>query len=185
MILCYILLVRRGCVNTYVIYLPLVKEYVYISKLANRTRGRPESSFFSIATIPRCMGGCYSFPWIEPFNLDQYLIMLSVKQGSIKDHFLILWNDSTSDWTPVCQIIGELSNRSANNDQVAEIYKVRFTCSNLRQRLLCVCVHETKRHLSFIATISFHAQIKTITSNADLQGKINLQDLPITIIFVP
>ena len=22
---------------------------------------------FSIATTPRCRGGCYSFPWIAPF----------------------------------------------------------------------------------------------------------------------
>ena len=37
---------------------------------------------FSIATAPRCRGGCYSFPWI-----DTYLILLSVKQGGIKYHF--------------------------------------------------------------------------------------------------
>ena len=33
--------------------------------------------------------------------------MLSVKQGSIKYHFLSLWYDSTRDWTPVSQTIGE------------------------------------------------------------------------------
>ena len=38
---------------------------------------------FSIATTPRCCGGRFSFPWIAPL----YLILLSVKQGSIKYHF--------------------------------------------------------------------------------------------------
>ena len=27
------------------------------------------------------------FPWIVPLTIDPYLIMLSVKQGSIKYHF--------------------------------------------------------------------------------------------------
>ena len=40
---------------------------------------------FSIATTPRCRGGCYSFTWITP--LYPYLIILSVKQGSIKYRF--------------------------------------------------------------------------------------------------
>ena len=31
------------------------------------------------------------------YNLKQYLIMLSVKQGGIKYHFLSLWYDSTWD----------------------------------------------------------------------------------------
>ena len=35
--------------------------------------------------------------------------MLSIKQGSIKYHFLSLWYDLTWDWTPVSQVIsGEL-----------------------------------------------------------------------------
>ena len=42
---------------------------------------------FSIATTPRCKGECYSFPWIAPFILDTYLLLLSLKQGGIKDHF--------------------------------------------------------------------------------------------------
>ena len=39
---------------------------------------------FSIPTEPRCRVGRDSFPWIAP--LYPYLIMLSVKQGSIKYH---------------------------------------------------------------------------------------------------
>ena len=35
------------------------------------------------------------------------LIMLSIKQGGIKYHFLSLWYDSIWDWTPVSQAIGE------------------------------------------------------------------------------
>ena len=47
--------------------------------------------------------------------------MLSVKQGSIKYHFLSLWYDSTWDWTGVSQAIGKYSNHYANNS-------VQITC---------------------------------------------------------
>ena len=40
--------------------------------------------------------------------------MLSVKQGSIKYHFLSLWYDSTWDRTQVSWAIGEYSNHYAN-----------------------------------------------------------------------
>ena len=40
--------------------------------------------------------------------------MLSVKQGSIKYHFLSLWYDSTWDWTQVSRAIGEYSNHYVN-----------------------------------------------------------------------
>ena len=69
---------------------------------------------FLIATTPRCRRGQYSFPWIAPLTLDQYLIMLSAKQGCIKYRFLNLWYDSTRDWTPVSLTIGKHSNHFAN-----------------------------------------------------------------------
>ena len=40
--------------------------------------------------------------------------MLSVKEGSIKYHFLSFWYDSTCDWTEVSRAIGEHSNHYAN-----------------------------------------------------------------------
>ena len=52
---------------------------------------------FSIATIPRWRGGSYSFTGLLYFTLNPYLIMLSIKQGGIKYHFLGLWHDSTWD----------------------------------------------------------------------------------------
>ena len=55
--------------------------------------------------------GATPFPGLLHFTLDLYLIMLSVKQGGIKYHFLSLWYDSTWDWTQVSQAIGEHSNR--------------------------------------------------------------------------
>ena len=61
-------------------------------KLANLVEGDPKAPF-SIATTLRCRGGRYSFPWIAP--LYPYIIMLSVKQGGIKYHFLSLCYDST------------------------------------------------------------------------------------------
>ena len=45
---------------------------------------------FSIATMPRCKGEYYSISWIAPLILDMYLIMLNVKQGGIKYHFLVV-----------------------------------------------------------------------------------------------
>ena len=39
--------------------------------------------------------------------------MLSVKQDSIKYHFLSLWYDSTWDWTQISRAIGEHSNHYA------------------------------------------------------------------------
>ena len=68
--------------------------------------GDPKAPF-SIATTPSCRGGRYSFPRIYPFYPWPYLIMLSVKQGGIKYHFLSLWYDSTWDWIQVSRAIGE------------------------------------------------------------------------------
>ena len=62
-------------------------------KLATIVEGNPKAPF-SIATTPMCRGGRYSFPGLLYFTLDPYLIMLSVKQGGIKYHFLSLWYDS-------------------------------------------------------------------------------------------
>ena len=78
--------------------------------LATIVEGNPKAPF-SIATTPRCRGGRYSFPGLLYFTLDPYLIMLSVKQGGIKYHFLSLWYDSTWNWTQVSRAIGEHSNR--------------------------------------------------------------------------
>ena len=63
---------------------------------------------FSIATTPRCRGGRYSFPGLLYFTLDPYLIMLSVKQGGIKYHFLSLWYDDPG-LNPGLPAIGEHS----------------------------------------------------------------------------
>ena len=39
--------------------------------------------------------GATPFPGLLHFTLETYLIMLSVKQGGIKYHFLSLWYGST------------------------------------------------------------------------------------------
>ena len=69
---------------------------------------------FSIATMSRYRGWYYSFHWIASLTLDLYLIILSVKQGGIKYHFLSLWYDSTWNWTPFSHTIGEHSNHYTN-----------------------------------------------------------------------
>ena len=74
--------------------------YIYIDniklvvKLATVVEGDLKAPF-SIAITSRCRGGRYSFPGLLHFTLDAYLIMLSVKQGSIKYHFFesLVWLD--------------------------------------------------------------------------------------------
>ena len=55
-----------------------------------------------------------NLPGLLYFTLDPYLIMLSVKQGSIKYHFLSVLYDSTWDWTQVSWTIGKHSTHYAN-----------------------------------------------------------------------
>ena len=81
-------------------------------KLATVIEGAPKAPF-SIASTPRYWRGLYSIPWIAPLY-PWYLIMLNVKQGGIKYHFLSLCYDSTWNWTPVSQTIGEHSTHYAN-----------------------------------------------------------------------
>ena len=98
--------------NSYIYRKSIYKRETVSSKvkLATIVKGNPKAPF-SIATTPRCRGGRYSFPGLLYFTLDPHLIMLSVKQGGIKYHFLSLWYDSTWDWTQVSRAIGEHSNR--------------------------------------------------------------------------
>ena len=50
--------------------------------------------------------------------------MLSVKQGSIKYHFLSLWYDSTWDWTQVSRAMGELLCQFAASVQLEINYLI-------------------------------------------------------------
>ena len=111
--------------------------HLYVSKvkLATVVEGNPKAPF-SIATTPRCRGGHYSFPWITP--LDTYLIMLSVKQDSIKYHFLSFWYDSTWDWTQISRAIGEPSNHYANGTTLKKYGKcycpIGYQCEKWNRR---------------------------------------------------
>ena len=64
---------------------------------------------FSIASTPRCKGGCYSFLGLLHFTLDTVFIFLSIKQGGIKYHFSSLWYDAFWEWTQVSWTIDEHS----------------------------------------------------------------------------
>ena len=78
-----------------------------VSKVGDHSRGWPEGSLFD-SLLHQCVGeGANPFPGLLHFTLDPYLIILSVKQGGIKYHFLSLWYDSTWDWTQVSRAIGE------------------------------------------------------------------------------
>ena len=54
--------------------------------LATVVEGDPKAPF-SIATTSRVGKGITPFPELPHFTLNMYLILLSVKQGSIKYHF--------------------------------------------------------------------------------------------------
>ena len=54
--------------------------------LATLVKGDPKAPF-SIATTLKYRGGSYSIPWNAP--LYPYLIMMCVKQGTIKYHFWV------------------------------------------------------------------------------------------------
>ena len=77
--------------------------------MATLVEGDQKTSF-SIVTTSRYKGGLYFIHGLLHFTLDPYLIMLSVKQGRIKNHFLSLLYDSARDWTPVFRTIGEGKN---------------------------------------------------------------------------
>ena len=98
-------------------------SYIYSCKVGDHSRGWLEGSLFDSLLHQGVGEGATPFPGLLHFTLDPYLIMLSVKQGGIKYHFLSLWCDSTWDWTQVSRAIGEHSNRSAN---VQYIYYALF-----------------------------------------------------------
>ena len=70
--------------------------YIYIYKLVAVIEDDLKAPF-SVATTPSFREGHYSFPMIAPLTFDTHLILLSVKHGGIKYHFLSLWYDSTWD----------------------------------------------------------------------------------------
>ena len=65
----------------------------------------------SIATTGRYWGGQDPFPGLPHFNLDPYLIMVSVKQSGIKYHFFSLLYDPLKNWTQVSRVTGEKDSK--------------------------------------------------------------------------
>ena len=82
-------------------------NYLVPQSYVDLSRGWPEGSLFNSYHITVYVGATPS-PGLLLFILDPYLIMLSVKQGSIKNFFffffffffLSLWYDPTYDWNP-------------------------------------------------------------------------------------
>ena len=70
--------------------------YIAIVKLATVVKGDRRLPFQQL--LQRGVGeGATPFPGLLLFTLDPYFIVLSVKQGGIRYHFLSLWYDSTAD----------------------------------------------------------------------------------------
>ena len=76
--------------NLYLQTLIILSKVKKKMKLATLVEGDSKAPFL-IATTPRCREGTTPFPVLPHFTFDLYLIMLSVKQGGIKYHFLSLW----------------------------------------------------------------------------------------------
>ena len=82
--------------------------FAHCKKLVTLVKGYSKAPFW-IATTQGVGEGATPFPGFLHFTIDSCLILLSVNQGGTKYHFLNLWYDSTWDWTPVSQTIGEQS----------------------------------------------------------------------------
>ena len=70
----------------FLVYMSVHTRTHFIYKLVTIVKGDPKAPY-SLATTLRCRRGHYSFPWIDQFTLDSYLIMLSVKQGFMRYQF--------------------------------------------------------------------------------------------------
>ena len=90
-----VLFLSKTAHNSNCIYI-YIYIYIYIVSCPTIVKGNLEAHF-SIATTLRWRRGCYSIPWIALLTLKLYLIMLSVKQGGTKYHFLNFRYDSTWD----------------------------------------------------------------------------------------
>ena len=68
--------------------------FTCIVKVVIVVEGEPKAPFSIL--LHRGVGeGATPFPGLLHSTLDPYLIMLSVKQGCLRYHFLSLWYDST------------------------------------------------------------------------------------------
>ena len=65
----------------------LIQYNKIVSKIGNRSRGWLEGSLLDLLLHQGVGEGATPFPGWLHFTLDPYLIMLSVKQGSIKYDF--------------------------------------------------------------------------------------------------
>ena len=103
--------------NIYIYIYIYIYMYIYIS-WSTVVESDLKASF-SIVNTPMCKWGFYSFPWVAPLTVDPVLIMLSVKEGGIINHFLIFWYNSTcSHW--------KMSNHSFHIYIYIYIYIIKY-----------------------------------------------------------
>ena len=76
--------------------------------------GDPKAPFFNSYYTE----GATLSPRLLHFTLDPYLVLLSVKQGGIKYHFLSLWYDSAWDWLPVSRTIDDIKLFTKNEKEL-------------------------------------------------------------------
>ena len=72
--------------------------------------------------------GTTPFPGLLLFIHDPYFIMLCVKRGDIKYHFLSLWYELILDWTQVFRVLGEHSDHYANGPFCVENIITIMSC---------------------------------------------------------
>ena len=83
---------RKDWANTACIWSPQTNGHHYelVSKVGDCGQGWPEGTLFQEPLHRVVEEGATIFPGFFPFTLDPYLIMLTVKQGSVMYYFLSL-----------------------------------------------------------------------------------------------
>ena len=113
----------------------LVVKYV-VRKVGDLSWERPGCSIFNSYYIKVKGKGANQFLRFLHFTLDQYLIVLNVKQGGIKYHFFSLWYDSTWDWTPVFRLMGKHSNHFDKCPVLLFVVKDSYTLNHDCMRII-------------------------------------------------
>ena len=131
--------------------------------MATVVEGDPKDPFSKATT--GVGEGATPFPGLLHFTLDPYHIMLSVKQGGIKYHFLSLWYDLTWDWTPVSQTISEHSTTF--------IYTQRKTAEQLNIKDFSFSFLREKEHVDYLVGLE-HRYLPNPSVTGKMQHKVNI-----------
>ena len=91
---------------------------------------------------------------VRPHSQRVCSIILSIKQGGIKFHFMSLWLDSTWDWTPISWAFAEHSINKTRGS-VIYLYKENLVLKKHNNSWFTIKPNQTKQNYSsLLATIT-------------------------------